>query len=60
MAPDATVLLRGLRVGRDRPGADVGPFACLRPGTRIGAGAHIGAYVELKNATVGEAPRSRT
>jgi bifunctional UDP-N-acetylglucosamine pyrophosphorylase / glucosamine-1-phosphate N-acetyltransferase len=36
------------------PGASVGPFAYLRPGTRIGEGAHIGTYVELKNSTVGE------
>jgi bifunctional UDP-N-acetylglucosamine pyrophosphorylase / glucosamine-1-phosphate N-acetyltransferase len=36
------------------PGASVGPFAYLRPGTRIGDGAHIGTYVELKNSTVGE------
>ena len=46
--------VRVLRVGRDRPGADVGPFARLRPGTRIGPGAHIGTFVELKNATVGD------
>jgi bifunctional UDP-N-acetylglucosamine pyrophosphorylase/glucosamine-1-phosphate N-acetyltransferase len=32
----------------------VGPYARLRPGTRIGPGAHIGTHVELKNATVGE------
>jgi bifunctional UDP-N-acetylglucosamine pyrophosphorylase / glucosamine-1-phosphate N-acetyltransferase len=36
------------------PGATVGPYAYLRPGTRIGAGAHIGCHVELKNAVVGE------
>jgi len=35
------------------PGATVGPYAYLRPGTRIGAGAHIGCHVELKNAVVG-------
>ncbi len=37
-------------------GADVtcGPFAHLRPGTRIGAGAHIGNFVEIKNADIGE------
>jgi bifunctional UDP-N-acetylglucosamine pyrophosphorylase / glucosamine-1-phosphate N-acetyltransferase len=36
------------------PDATVGPYAYLRPGTRIGAGAHIGCHVELKNAVVGE------
>jgi bifunctional UDP-N-acetylglucosamine pyrophosphorylase/glucosamine-1-phosphate N-acetyltransferase len=35
------------------PGASVGPYAYLRPGTRIGAGAHVGCHVELKNAVVG-------
>jgi bifunctional UDP-N-acetylglucosamine pyrophosphorylase / glucosamine-1-phosphate N-acetyltransferase len=35
------------------PGATVGPYAYLRPGTRIGAAAHIGAHVELKNSSVG-------
>jgi bifunctional UDP-N-acetylglucosamine pyrophosphorylase/glucosamine-1-phosphate N-acetyltransferase len=34
-------------------GADVGPYAYLRPGTRIGEGAHIGCHVELKNSFVG-------
>ncbi|WP_149179879.1 bifunctional UDP-N-acetylglucosamine diphosphorylase/glucosamine-1-phosphate N-acetyltransferase GlmU [Streptomyces sp. TRM49041] len=32
----------------------VGPFAYLRPGTRLGAKSKIGTYVETKNATIGE------
>jgi bifunctional UDP-N-acetylglucosamine pyrophosphorylase / glucosamine-1-phosphate N-acetyltransferase len=32
---------------------DIGPYAHLRHGTRIHAGAHIGNYVETKNATIG-------
>ncbi|MBL8671529.1 MAG: bifunctional UDP-N-acetylglucosamine diphosphorylase/glucosamine-1-phosphate N-acetyltransferase GlmU [Alphaproteobacteria bacterium] len=32
--------------------AVVGPFARLRPGTSIGAGAHIGNFVEIKKAVV--------
>jgi bifunctional UDP-N-acetylglucosamine pyrophosphorylase / glucosamine-1-phosphate N-acetyltransferase len=36
------------------PDATVGPFAYLRPGTVLGRGAKAGAYVEIKNATVGE------
>ncbi|MEV8568179.1 bifunctional UDP-N-acetylglucosamine diphosphorylase/glucosamine-1-phosphate N-acetyltransferase GlmU [Streptomyces sp. NPDC051322] len=32
----------------------VGPFAYLRPGTRLGAKGKIGTYVETKNATIGE------
>jgi bifunctional UDP-N-acetylglucosamine pyrophosphorylase / glucosamine-1-phosphate N-acetyltransferase len=34
-------------------GATVGPYAYLRPGTRIGTDAHVGAHVELKNSSVG-------
>ncbi|MQA60466.1 MAG: bifunctional UDP-N-acetylglucosamine diphosphorylase/glucosamine-1-phosphate N-acetyltransferase GlmU [Actinophytocola sp.] len=33
--------------------ASVGPFAYLRPGTRLGVGAKIGTFVETKNATIG-------
>jgi bifunctional UDP-N-acetylglucosamine pyrophosphorylase/glucosamine-1-phosphate N-acetyltransferase len=36
------------------PAATVGPFSFLRPGTKLGPRAHIGAYVELKNSSVGE------
>jgi len=31
----------------------IGPFARLRPGTRLAAGVHIGNYVEVKNSGVG-------
>ena len=34
--------------------AAVGPFAYLRPGTRLAERAKAGTYVEMKNATVGE------
>jgi bifunctional UDP-N-acetylglucosamine pyrophosphorylase/glucosamine-1-phosphate N-acetyltransferase len=34
--------------------ASVGPYSYLRPGTILGAGAKAGAFVELKNATVGD------
>lgn len=34
--------------------ANVGPFAYLRPGTDLGAKSKAGAYVEMKNATIGE------
>jgi bifunctional UDP-N-acetylglucosamine pyrophosphorylase / glucosamine-1-phosphate N-acetyltransferase len=36
------------------PDATVGPYAYLRPGTVLRRGARAGAYVEIKNATVGE------
>lgn len=35
-------------------GATVGPFSYLRPGTRLGADGKIGAFVETKNAVIGE------
>ncbi len=40
----------GARIG---PGATVGPFTYLRPGTQLDEGAKAGAYVEIKGATVG-------
>ncbi len=33
--------------------AEVGPFSYLRPGTRLGGGGKLGAFVETKNATIG-------
>jgi len=33
-------------------GATVGPFSYLRPGTELGAGGKIGAFVETKNAKI--------
>ncbi|GAA0668426.1 bifunctional UDP-N-acetylglucosamine diphosphorylase/glucosamine-1-phosphate N-acetyltransferase GlmU [Streptomyces thermocarboxydovorans] len=41
----------GAEVGE---GASVGPFAYLRPGTRLGRKGKIGTYVETKNASIGE------
>ncbi|MFJ5217887.1 bifunctional UDP-N-acetylglucosamine diphosphorylase/glucosamine-1-phosphate N-acetyltransferase GlmU [Streptomyces sp. NPDC088354] len=34
--------------------AGVGPYAYLRPGTRLGPKSKAGTYVEMKNATIGE------
>ena len=39
------------RVGE---GAEIGPYARLRPGAAVGKRAKIGNFVEIKNATVGE------
>jgi bifunctional UDP-N-acetylglucosamine pyrophosphorylase/glucosamine-1-phosphate N-acetyltransferase len=36
------------------PRADVGPFSYLRPGSRLSAGAKVGAFVETKNVQLGE------
>ncbi|WP_182113248.1 MULTISPECIES: bifunctional UDP-N-acetylglucosamine diphosphorylase/glucosamine-1-phosphate N-acetyltransferase GlmU [unclassified Actinotalea] len=41
----------GSRIGA---GAVVGPFSYLRPGTSLGADGKIGAFVETKNATIGD------
>jgi bifunctional UDP-N-acetylglucosamine pyrophosphorylase/glucosamine-1-phosphate N-acetyltransferase len=35
------------------PGATIGPFTYLRPGTRLGQKTKAGAFVEIKNSTVG-------
>lgn len=34
--------------------ASVGPFSYLRPGTKLGVGGKIGAFVETKNAEIGD------
>ena len=39
-------------------GADCGPFARLRPGSVLGAGAHVGNFVELKNTVMGEGAKA--
>ena len=36
-----------------REGAKAGPFAYLRPGSRLERGARVGTYVELKNTVLG-------
>lgn len=51
---DSTVwysVLRGAVVGE---GCEVGPYASLRPGTVLFAGAKVGTFVETKNTTLGE------
>ncbi len=39
------------------PGATVGPWAYLRPGTELGADGKIGTFVETKNAHIGAGSR---
>jgi len=39
-------------------GSDAGPFARLRPGTVLDAKAHVGNFVELKNAHLGEGAKA--
>jgi len=47
--------LEGAELGE---GADCGPFARLRPGAVLGAKAHVGNFVELKNARLGEGAKA--
>ncbi len=47
---EANTVIEGVITG---PGCRLGPFARLRPGTRLGRNVHIGAFVEVKNATIG-------
>lgn len=39
-------------------GTRVGPFAHIRPGSRVMAGAHVGNFVELKKTTMGEGAKA--
>jgi bifunctional UDP-N-acetylglucosamine pyrophosphorylase / glucosamine-1-phosphate N-acetyltransferase len=50
----ATVTYSVLLSASVGPDATVGPFTYLRPGTRLERDAKAGAYVEIKNSTVGE------
>ncbi len=38
-------------------GAAVGPFARLRPGTRVGSHARVGNFVEIKNSRIGRSTK---
>jgi bifunctional UDP-N-acetylglucosamine pyrophosphorylase/glucosamine-1-phosphate N-acetyltransferase len=50
----ATVLKSDCTGAQIGAGAAVGPYSYLRPGTILGAGAKAGAFVETKNAKVGD------
>ena len=50
----ATVLKSHVLAAEVGPGASVGPFTYLRPGTRLLTGSKAGAFVEIKNAIVGQ------
>lgn len=39
-------------------GSDCGPFARLRPGTVLGPRTHVGNFVEIKNARLGEGTKA--
>src|SRR5436190_10122041 len=53
VAASATVVHSHLIDCEVGEGCAVGPFAYLRPGTRLAAGAKAGAFVEIKNSELG-------
>ena len=50
MALDVNSLVEGSVAGTR---CAIGPFARLRPGTRLGDGVHVGNFVEVKNSEIG-------
>ncbi len=48
-------VLNGASIGER---CSVGPFARMRPGARVLSDAHVGNFVEIKNATLGEGSKA--
>ncbi len=48
-------ILEGARIG---PGAVIGPFARIRPGTVLADGVHIGNFVEVKASIIGSGSKA--
>ena len=53
VGPDAVVRRTDATLAVIGAGANVGPFAYLRPGTVLGANGKIGTFVETKNSQIG-------
>jgi bifunctional UDP-N-acetylglucosamine pyrophosphorylase/glucosamine-1-phosphate N-acetyltransferase len=53
IGPGCTVVTAHMVESHLEAGSKVGPFAYLRPGSRLEQGARAGTYVELKNAVLG-------
>lgn len=51
---DVTIKTSVIEESIVRKGADVGPYAHLRPQADIGEKAHVGNFVEIKKAAIGE------
>jgi bifunctional UDP-N-acetylglucosamine pyrophosphorylase/glucosamine-1-phosphate N-acetyltransferase len=47
-----------VRQSRVESGAQVGPFAQIRPDSVVGEGAHIGNFVELKKTRIGKGSKA--
>lgn len=65
IGPDTTLtdceVGEGVRIRRSeatlaafQAGAEIGPFSYIRPGTELGENGKIGAFVEVKNAKIGD------
>ena len=54
---DAVVARSTVELSVVGDGAQIGPYARLRPGTQVGAGGVVGTFVETKNATIGAGAR---
>lgn len=54
VGPDARIRRSEATLAVFSAGVSVGPFAYIRPGTELGAGGKIGAFVETKNAKIGD------
>ncbi len=54
VGPGARVSFAVVRSSVLGPDTSVGPFASLRPGTRLAQGAELGTFVETKKAVLGE------
>jgi len=51
----AYCVIEGAHIGAE---CRIGPFARVRPATEMGAGVHIGNFVEVKNSQLGEASKA--
>jgi bifunctional UDP-N-acetylglucosamine pyrophosphorylase/glucosamine-1-phosphate N-acetyltransferase len=47
-----------IRQSQVENGAQVGPFAQIRPDSRVGEGAHVGNFVELKKTSLGKGSKA--
>ncbi len=53
IGPDCTIVSAHVTGATIEGGTRVGPFAYLRPGTRLERGSRVGTYVEIKNSVIG-------
>jgi bifunctional UDP-N-acetylglucosamine pyrophosphorylase/glucosamine-1-phosphate N-acetyltransferase len=51
----STSVIEGLKAG---PDCRIGPYARIRPGTSLGAHAHVGNFVEMKNVEMAEGSKA--